>query len=330
MTKPRVTATNRLADVIEVVELGRRTGLLLVERGYGEMLEEGAIFFQSGRATYAAIERMRGHDALAVLGGWGGCRFSFDTEAERPAPNLAPVSAPSGGLTSGPASQSGWGSSAPSGYPGSGGSSQLGASYPTPPGQPGQPGRETSGPRSWYAPPSQSPTPNLLPNQPSGLSSPIPPSSQPSGPFGGSWPDPRSGPPPGSTNPGGVPGPSTSSSLQFPQGWPQPGAPISPPTTPTNPSGSYLPPELNTPPPPRSPARAEANLLRRPRRSPTAQDLMAVVQGYGLSRAHRTVLMLADGDHNVLDMARLSSKRIEEVQSLLGELEGHGLIYYYG
>lgn len=55
---------------------------------------------------------------------------------------------------------------------------------------------------------------------------------------------------------------------------------------------------------------------------------MAVVQNLGLSRAHRTVLMLADGEHNVLDMARLSSKQIEEVQALLGELEGHGLVYY--
>jgi hypothetical protein len=177
--------------------------------------------------------------------------------------------------------------------------------------------------------------PNLLPNQPSGPgapTSPIPPSSQPSGPFNTPWPDPRSGPLLGSTNPNGAPGPSTSSSLPLPQGWPQPGAPITSPTTPgapTSPSGSFLPPELNTPPPPRPPARAEAGLLRRPRRSPTAQDLMAVIQGYGLSRAHRTVLMLADGDHNVLDMARLSSKRIEEVQALLGELEGHGLIHYY-
>jgi hypothetical protein len=38
--------------------------------------------------------------------------------------------------------------------------------------------------------------------------------------------------------------------------------------------------------------------------------------------------MLADGEHNVIDMARLSSKQIEEVQALLSELEGHGLIYY--
>lgn len=79
----------------------------------------------------------------------------------------------------------------------------------------------------------------------------------------------------------------------------------------------------------RSPVRAEAALLRRPRRAPTAHDLMTVVQRYSLSRAHRTLLMLADGEHNVIDIARLSSKQIEEVQALLGELEGHGLVYYY-
>ena len=33
MAKPRVTATDRLANVIEVVELGQRTGLLSAERG---------------------------------------------------------------------------------------------------------------------------------------------------------------------------------------------------------------------------------------------------------------------------------------------------------
>ena len=83
------------------------------------------------------------------------------------------------------------------------------------------------------------------------------------------------------------------------------------------------------PAPQRPPARAEAALLRRPRRAPTAHDLMAVVQNYRLSRAHRTLLMLADGEHNVIDIARLSSKQIEEVQTLLSELESHGLVYYY-
>ena len=112
MAKPRVTTTSRLADVIEVVELGRRTGLLMVERGSGEMMEEGALYFHAGRAMYAAVERVRGQDALAVLGGWGACRFAFDPDAARPAPNLAPPQ-PTRAAASGPES---WTASPPSYY----------------------------------------------------------------------------------------------------------------------------------------------------------------------------------------------------------------------
>ena len=70
-------------------------------------------------------------------------------------------------------------------------------------------------------------------------------------------------------------------------------------------------------------------LGRRPRRSPDVRDLMTVVSTYNLSRSHRSLLLLADGTHNVLDLARLVSKPIDEVTQLLAELEVRGLIYYY-
>jgi hypothetical protein len=70
-------------------------------------------------------------------------------------------------------------------------------------------------------------------------------------------------------------------------------------------------------------------VLRRPRRAPDVRDLMIVVNTHGLSRSHRTILLLADGHHTVLDLARLSSKAVEEVVALLEELEGKGLVYYY-
>ncbi len=315
MAKPRVTATDRLADVIEVVELGRRTGLLTVERGSGEMLEEGAIYFHAGRAIYAAVERVRGQDALSVLGGWGACRFAFDPNAGRPAPNIAqsqPVSPT-------PTGQGGWGGSTP-GYYG-------------PPSQTAR--RETASSPSWYGPasvpPASSPTPYSQPG------------SQPSGPFSSSWPDPRLGSQPGIHNTSSMqsangangangaqqPFP-TSGSLPPPFGWSQPGAPITgpvapPPSQPTTFSGQSM---TNTSMPQRQPVRADPTLLGRPRRTPSAHDLMAVVQRYNLSRAHRTLLMLADGEHNVIDIARLSSKQIGEVQTLLSELEAHGLVYY--
>jgi aminopeptidase-like protein len=56
---------------------------------------------------------------------------------------------------------------------------------------------------------------------------------------------------------------------------------------------------------------------------------MAVVGAYNLSRNHRTMLLLADGEHTVMDVARLSSKPVEDVVALLAELERHGLVYYY-
>ena len=70
-------------------------------------------------------------------------------------------------------------------------------------------------------------------------------------------------------------------------------------------------------------------LQRCPRRAPDVRDLIAVVNSYNLSRNHRTILLLADGEHTVLDLARLSSKHVEEVVSLLADLERRGLVYYY-
>jgi hypothetical protein len=70
-------------------------------------------------------------------------------------------------------------------------------------------------------------------------------------------------------------------------------------------------------------------LARRPRRAPDVRDLMTVVTAHSLSRSHRTILLLADGEHTVLDLARLSSKSVDEVTALLGDLEARGLVYYY-
>ncbi len=70
-------------------------------------------------------------------------------------------------------------------------------------------------------------------------------------------------------------------------------------------------------------------LQRRPRRSPDVRDLIAVVSAFNLSRNHRTILLLADGEHTVHDLARLSSKSVDEIVALLADLERLGLVYYY-
>ena len=89
MPKPRVTATDQLANVIEVVELGRRTGLLSVEHDSGSQHEEGEIYFLKGRATYASMAGLRGREAYVAMSRWGPCRFSFDRAAASPIPNIA-------------------------------------------------------------------------------------------------------------------------------------------------------------------------------------------------------------------------------------------------
>lgn len=56
---------------------------------------------------------------------------------------------------------------------------------------------------------------------------------------------------------------------------------------------------------------------------------MTVVTTYHLSRVQRTILLLADGTHDVLDIARLASRSVDEVTQMLADLQGKGLIYFY-
>jgi hypothetical protein len=234
MPKGRDTYTDRLSNVIEVAELGRRTGLLTAERGTPSYAEEGEVFFASGRAIYAATGQLRGREALAALSQWGSCRFAFLTDAAPPPANIQPNTGQNSAhfersnATPARTPAVGWGAPAPASGAGVSGSWDL-AAHGAPHGQ-------------------------LSPDQ-FGMS--------------GAW---------GGSSPGGV----------------------------------------NTGP-----------LGRRPRRSPDVRDLMSVVTSYNLSRSHRTILLLADGSHNVLDLARLASKSVDDVTQMLAELEAHGLIYYY-
>lgn len=297
MPKPRVTATDQLANVIEVVELGRRTGLLSVERGSGSVHEEGEIYFLHGRATYASLAGLRGREALAAMGRWGACRFSFDRDLPSPAANIAapPPGAPAPSRISDP--------------------NLVHA-------QPGGRQRIPEGSGIWNYPQQAPGGPFAGGPFAGGASGPL----YPSGPLGGS-----SGPLDGSGifgtsgafgNSGGL-GAGTggygagsfdgSGSFAGPGGYPQqqqqqrPFAP--PPAERAQPSPNFL--------------------ASRPRRAPDVRDLMQVVTSHNLSRGHRTILLLADGEHTVLDLARLSSKPVDEVTALLGDLEARGLVYYY-
>src|SRR2546421_7427569 len=77
MAQQKETITNSLADVIQVIQLGRKSGVLTVARGEGETFEEGLITFVNGQAVAAQTTGFNGQNALHWLCRWGNCRFSF-------------------------------------------------------------------------------------------------------------------------------------------------------------------------------------------------------------------------------------------------------------
>lgn len=77
MTQRRVTATSRLSTVIDALLLGKKSGLLTVERGEGETFEEGTMTLMNGQVVNATLGRYRGRDAATKMFSWQACRFSF-------------------------------------------------------------------------------------------------------------------------------------------------------------------------------------------------------------------------------------------------------------
>jgi len=92
MQQQRGTTTDWLANVIQVLQLGRKTGVLNVERGEGITREEGMIVFVQGQITQAYLGQQSGHAALVWLNSWGSCRFTFIAgQIERTTGPLAPL-----------------------------------------------------------------------------------------------------------------------------------------------------------------------------------------------------------------------------------------------
>jgi len=77
MPQQPATSTDRLVNVIEVIQLGRKTGILMAERDTGSMLEQGMITFVKGQVTQASIGQHVGSLAFNMLKTWGTCRFTF-------------------------------------------------------------------------------------------------------------------------------------------------------------------------------------------------------------------------------------------------------------
>jgi hypothetical protein len=77
MTESRATATNQFSTVIDALQLGKKTGILTVERGEGETFEKGVIAFANGDVVNAILGSYQGRDAATKLFSWQACRFSF-------------------------------------------------------------------------------------------------------------------------------------------------------------------------------------------------------------------------------------------------------------
>jgi hypothetical protein len=289
MAKPTVTATDRLANVMDVVELGRRTGLLRVERGSGTVREDGEVYFVQGRPIYAAVAGLRGREALRVLALWGICYFSFDAQVPQPIPNISgvlpAVSSPS---------HSAYARSGPNGPNSFGMSGPSGPRPQTPPGyQPGySPPPPNFGASGAYTPPSGSL------------------SSGPSLPWGASGPNRTSQP--------------GSASANEPTARPTMG--VQPGQPPTHPPGQAPGQARGAP---LGDIAAHPLAQRQPKRATDVRDLINVVTTFNLARSHRTILLLADGEHTIQDISRLSGKPVEDVVLLLRDLEERRLVYYH-
>lgn len=315
MTKPRVTNADRLSNIIEVVELGRRSGMLMVERGSSPALEQGEVYFVQGHAVYALVEGLRGRDALMVLAGWGQCRFAFELNAPVPAPNItAPQSMP-------PAQRS------QQTGPQSNVSQQRGYAPP----QSAQPVPARGAPTgfNWNTAGGRPmPRPQTPPSTPStnGATGATGATGAYPGEQRGAFPSGAAGAP-YSSAPASIPSSPSSAGASWPSNWPD-SASLGGQNTSGQLSWPSPAPSASTGPFAGSGPINPYDLERLPRRTPDVRDLIAVVGAYRLSRNHRTILLLADGEHTVLDLARLTSKQPHEVIALLNDLERLGLVYY--
>lgn len=88
----RGTATNKLADVIQTLQMARKSGTLRVNRDrYDDTVEHGVVILQNGQITDASLGIYRGNEALQRLQGWQLCYFVFQTSAQSSSPSLSYV-----------------------------------------------------------------------------------------------------------------------------------------------------------------------------------------------------------------------------------------------
>jgi Domain of unknown function (DUF4388) len=78
------TATDKLADVIQVLQLVHKTGLLTAQRdGINDSLEQGTVTFRDGQVIDASVGSLRGNDAFKKLLSWTTCHFIFQPSSPK-------------------------------------------------------------------------------------------------------------------------------------------------------------------------------------------------------------------------------------------------------
>jgi hypothetical protein len=82
-------STSRLGNVIQLIALGKQTGILKAIRALGSTREQGEIHFVNGQPTFASLGQMVGNAALTVLQNWGESQYIF-LEGSLPQPERPP------------------------------------------------------------------------------------------------------------------------------------------------------------------------------------------------------------------------------------------------
>ena len=100
----RGTATDKLADVIQMLQMARKTGALLINRdGLDNTIEQGVLVLQNGQIVDASLGPYKGAEAFQRLRGWQLCYFVFQTvtSSSGPLPALTQMSPVNGNRVAG-------------------------------------------------------------------------------------------------------------------------------------------------------------------------------------------------------------------------------------
>ncbi|GCE10984.1 DUF4388 domain-containing protein [Tengunoibacter tsumagoiensis] len=321
MPEQREITTDRLADVLQITLLSHQTGILTVKRRNGNQHEEGIVAFNDGEMIEIRTGYLSGVQALQALKSWGLCRYLFrhQTVAEiqtflrtlsapsTPTPALPPPSLPQMQTLNSP----------------------ITPAFPQP-ALPTSPWHQASSP-NWNQPntdqhhylqdtepiapfsQTQHPeySPRLTPQQYSPrASSPQHPEYNPraSSPQHPEYNSRASSPQHPEYN-------SRASSPQHPEYHPVKQAQyIAVP----NPRASKPQPDRMTP----------LSGIPTPIRNERLGDVVSQLDQAGLTRAHRQLYLLINGERNLLDLSAISKRSPEEVQRLLNDLVHTGFIHF--